>query len=100
MDLFGSSFVSSLGLDEQGKEMDVWVFAEEKYVVMQCSERNLIEIQQHLASISLLMQSNSLNPSPHCTSNEEMKRNFVRQRFNVVEKEWWWCCERKAGKSF
>ena len=100
MDLFGSCFVSSFGLDEHGKEMGVWVFTEEKNVVMQCSERNLIKIQQHLTSISLLMQSNSFNPSPHCTSNEEMKRNFVRQRFNVVEKEWWWCCERKAGKSF
>ena len=99
MDLFGSSFVSSLGLDEHGKEMDVWVFTEEKYVVMQCSERNLIKIQQHLASISLLMQSNYLNPNPSCT-NEEMKRNFVQHKFNVVEKEWWWCCERKAGKSF
>ena len=73
VDLFGCSFVSPLDLDEYGKEMDVWVFAEEKYVVMQCSERNLIKIQQHLASISLLMQSNSLNPNP----NEGMKRNFV-----------------------
>ena len=34
MDLFGSSFVSSLGLDEHGKEMDVWVFTEEKNVAV------------------------------------------------------------------
>ena len=34
VDLFGSSFVSSLGLDEHGKEMDVWVFTEEKNVAV------------------------------------------------------------------
>ena len=58
--------------------MGVWVFTEENNVVMQCSERNLIKIQQHLASISLLMQSDSLDLNPYCTSNEEMKRNFVQ----------------------
>ena len=67
--------------------------------MMQCSERNLIKIQQHLASISLLMQSNSLNPNPYCT-NEEMKKFFFNNGSMLSKRNGGGVANEKLGKVF